>query len=111
MAWNGTVMALYIFKNDERRREMKRDKEKTTVIFRKFKGGEIIALFPEIQADMSKGNCQSYQHIGQHGAASYDLVSNTKLATANEYGDLKKELEDIGYNLEIKKRINKRWFD
>lgn len=83
------------------------------VIFRKFRrGGDIIAYFPEIQATMSKAECMSYMHIGQHGAASYDCIHTlTKPATPKEYADLKKELEDIGYKLEIRKRISKRWYE
>lgn len=87
------------------------DKEKTKVIFRKFKDGDIIALFPEIQADQNYNNCQSYQHIGQHGAASYSLIDTTKPANEMEYQDLYNELTSIGYNLKIQKRINKKWFN
>ena len=37
------------------------DKEKTKVVFRKFKDGEIIALFPEIEAAAGdKSACMSY---------------------------------------------------
>lgn len=89
---------------------MKQETAKTTVMFRKFREGDVVAMFPEIQADMSKENCQSYQHIGQHGAASYQLVNDTRLATPEEYADLKLELEQIGYNLDIRQRITKKWF-
>jgi len=89
---------------------MKQDTERTTVIFRKFRQGDIIALFPEIQADMSRGNCQSYQHTGQHGAANYRIVNNTKLATPEEYMPLADELYRIGYKLTTRKRISKKWF-
>ncbi len=90
---------------------MEKDKEKTKVIFRKFKDGEIIALFPEVQANDSHWGCMSYMHIGQHGAARYNIVWDTKLAKPEEYADLKTELEDLGYNLEVRKRVNKRWFE
>ena len=89
---------------------MKQDKEITKVVFRKFKGGDIIALFPEVQYNNDKDLCMSYQHIGQHGAASYRLIDDTILAKPEEYSDLAKELEDIGYNLKIQKKINKRWY-
>jgi len=85
--------------------------DKTVVIFRKFKDGAVIALFPEIQADRCCSSCQSYLHVGQHGAANYDLVNKSKLASPKEYEDLKKELESIGYDLTIRKRINKRWYE
>lgn len=88
------------------------DTEKTIVVFRKFrKEGDIIAMFPLINADNNKGACMSYQHIGQHGAASYDLVNAYTIpALEREYTELKKELESIGYNLKIQKRIIKKWF-
>ena len=61
----------------------------------------VIALFPEEVAD-SNGHCGSYMHIGQHGPADYEYVmSITKPATLEEYQELKAELEDIGYRLEV----------
>lgn len=65
------------------------------VIFRKFKKeGDIIAFLPCIQAN--KGMMLSYQHIGQHAEADYKgLLSITKLATAEEYASLAKELESV----------------
>lgn len=80
---------------------------KMFVIFRKYRDGEIIALFPDTKADM-RGNCMSYQHIGQHGAADYNwVVSNTQLATLREYKKLYQELLRQGYKkdeLEIRKK-------
>ncbi len=77
-------------------------KPTTIVIFRKFKKeGDIIALFP----DSRLYHCNSYQHIGQHGAADYrGLLKSTVLATPAEYEDLKNELTRIGYSLVIRKR-------
>ena len=74
--------------------------DKTKVIFRKFQEGDIIALFPEIQADYA-GNIQSYQHIGQHGAANRELLNDLEIAIESEYKDLYNELKVIGYDLEI----------
>lgn len=79
---------------------------KTKVIFRKFpsrKGGEVIALFPEIPAD-HMGNIGSYMHTGQHGAASPYLGRGLRLATPEEYESLKQELGRIGYVLDVKTR-------
>lgn len=73
---------------------MKKDK----VVFRKFPEGEIIALFPNEKVDL-KGNINSYQHIGQHGGASPELVRELKKATPKEYRELKQELISIGYKL------------
>lgn len=74
----------------------------TKVIFRKFNNGEIIAIFPET---LQNGECDSYMHIGQHGACTSGIPSFTKLAKPSEYRDLKKELESIGYKLKIVKKI------
>jgi hypothetical protein len=79
----------------------------TPVIFRKFpasEGGEIIAIFPYDKAD-AEGNVSSYMTVGQHGAASPQLVGRTKLASSSQYADLKRELEGIGYRL----RVIKKW--
>ena len=81
------------------------DKEKTKVIFRQWKiGCEIIALFPELACDTIGYNCESYMHVGQHGAASPNIVTNdTKPANLDD-GAVKrliKELTERGYNLEI----------
>ena len=65
------------------------------VIFRKFKEGDIIALFPSLPADMKYNNCTSYMHIGQHSAASINIIGNTKPATQQEYKPLYDELVNI----------------
>lgn len=94
-----------------------------TVIFRRFKtskcqnpyhpnyakGGEIVALFP-YEIETKQGDVLSYMHIGQHSTASLDIIQDTVLAQPSEYADLQKELEGIGYVLDIRKRVNwKRW--
>lgn len=80
---------------------------KTQVIFRTFlDGGDVIALFPLEPCDLSSYNCQSYQHIGQHGAACPSLMATgTRRAKPEEYASLKAELERIGYDLEIYERF------
>lgn len=75
------------------------------VIFRKFHDGSVIALFPSIPADNCAEHCQSYQHIGQHGAASVDLSYCTVPARPAEYAALAAELRSIGYVLTIRTRI------
>ena len=82
----------------------------TPVIFRKFKTGEVLALFPTLPGTNDPHTCQSYQHIGQHGAASADC-SYTKPATPAEYADLLRELVSIGYDdLKIVKRFTRQHF-
>lgn len=81
---------------------MEKDSFKTLVIFRKFKEGDVIALFPADIVDVS-GNCNSYMHVGQHGGADYNgLLSTTELASPPEYKALKKELESLGYDLDVR---------
>lgn len=87
---------------------MNKDKHTTDVIFRKDTSkdwkGTIFALFPHDVCDF-KGNVTSYQHLGQHSAADYNhCIRKSKPATETEYADLKKELESLGYNLNIVKK-------
>lgn len=80
--------------------------EQEKVIFRKWNDGEVIALFPEIAVDSIGYNCQSYIHIGQHGAASpHVILRDTKPAAPDEYKNLYNELVKIGYNLRVIKRF------
>ena len=89
---------------------MKKDNYKTDVVFRKYSDKSIIALFPHNVNDYY-GNVESYQHIGQHSGADYGgILMCTKLASKEEYSDLKKELEDIGYNLRIIEKQNRNKF-
>lgn len=82
-----------------------KDNHKTVVIFRVWKKEPktVIALFPE---DMNnKGECQSYEKVGQHGGANYaHCMKSTTPSTPDQHLELFQELESIGYNLEIKKR-------
>lgn len=80
---------------------------KTKVIFRTFrKGGDTLAMFPEIPADAMGDFCQSYQHVGQHGAASPSLPGVTRPATPEETAPLRRELEAIGYALEPRAKVS-----
>lgn len=77
----------------------------TKVVFRKFKDGDIIAVFPEISYNYV--HIMSYQHVGQHGDCVPWIASFTKPATPKEYAPLLKELKAIGYtNIRVMKRIN-----
>ena len=69
----------------------------TPVIFRQYSDGEIIALFPATPGGQF-GECQSYLHVGQHGAADYGhAVRTTRPARPEDHADLQAELVDIGY--------------
>lgn len=83
-----------------------KNKEQTKVVFRKFKDGKIIALFPEI---VSGCYIMSYMHIGQHGDASPMVVSDTRPATKAEYLHLFRELSGLGYNLRVMQRVTVRF--
>lgn len=71
------------------------------VIFRRWKdSGDIIALFPELPADLYGQYCDSYEHVGQHGGADYwGVVQQTTPASPAEAADLAAELTGIGYNV------------
>src|SRR5271166_4268457 len=74
----------------------------TKVIFRQYSDGDIIALFPEIPASESRGDCLSYMHLGQHGTANYNLViDQTHTASEEQSMSLIIELNKIGYELKI----------
>jgi hypothetical protein len=83
----------------------------TKVIFRKWPNGNIIALFPELPGTNSPFTCLSYEHYGQHGAASTDLP-NTVLAKPREYEELRRELVSIGYDdLKVCTRFTRKDYD
>ena len=85
------------------------DKDKTKVVFRKYKDGDILALFPELSYRRNYMT-ECYQHVGQHGEGDYQwCIADTKPATPEEYADLKAELEGIGYNLLIRKKARIIW--
>jgi hypothetical protein len=80
---------------------------KTKVVFRVWKDtGDVIALFPELPADKWGHYCDSYEHVGQHGAASPNLVSHTSPAQPEEYAALASELRQIGYDLDIRAKVS-----
>lgn len=76
---------------------------KTKVIFRTFRDGDVIAVFPEEEA--SYNTVASYMHLGQHGDISKHYTGFTTPAKPEEYEDLKRELEKIGYELEVRQKI------
>jgi hypothetical protein len=72
------------------------------VVFRKYRDGDIIALFPRIPWDHYGHQCSSYMHVGQHsGADPSGVISQTKPATPEEYASLARELRGRGYRLKI----------
>lgn len=70
----------------------------TKVVFRKWKNGDIIALFPD-DVNPHNGTVTSYMHIGQHSAADYThVIMATQPANETEFQSLRQELQSIGYN-------------
>jgi hypothetical protein len=72
----------------------------TTVIFRKFPEGDIIAIMPDEPFTTLGNDCMSYQHIGQHGGCS-GWIDSTAQADEEGYADLLAELQQIGYNVRV----------
>lgn len=93
---------------------MEKDTHITDVIFRvdttKDWKGTVFALLPHEVCDYD-GNVTTYQHIGQHSAATYNhCIATSRPATETEYADLKAEMESIGYNFKVvKKQVYKKW--
>jgi hypothetical protein len=61
--------------------------------------GDLFAYFPK--EIYNKEYRTGYSHIGQHSAVYPAYAKASRLAIPEEYKDLKKELEDIGYKLKV----------
>lgn len=71
------------------------------VIFRYFKG-EVFAFFPGIAANANPDFCLCYAYGGRHGPAHYyGGIRGSRPAKYVEYVSLERELERLGYALEI----------
>lgn len=76
-------------------------KEILKVVFRKFKDGEIIAIFPEYGYKRNY-KIESYVLNGQHIEVYSDIVDITTLATELEYKELLEEISCIYNDCSIK---------
>lgn len=77
--------------------------ETQKVVFKKFMD-EVVAIFPNIlYSEVLYGSemITCYMHIGQHSACDVEFADGLEDASFEEYKDLKNELENIGYNLEL----------
>lgn len=83
----------------------------TKVVFRRWKDGDIIALFPDAPWSRCDYSTTSYMHVGQHGAADYaGVIAATRPARKDEYRDLLAELRGIGYtDLRVVKRARPKF--
>jgi hypothetical protein len=89
---------------------MEKDTHITEVMFRydTTKGfkGTIFAVLPH-QVDTLQGDVTTYQHVGQHSTGDYNVcLQQSRPATEAEFADLKKEMENLGYNLKVVKKRN-----
>jgi len=62
---------------------------------------EVFAYFPEENHDVQGRYKTGYAHIGQHSAVDPAYAEDSRLATSEEYQELKTELEGQGYELEV----------
>lgn len=65
---------------------------------------DLFAFFPDENYNYNLyGNDSKvcYAHFGQHSSCHIAYAKESRPATEEEYSDLKKELESIGYELEI----------
>ena len=84
---------------------MDKDTHETPVIFRRFRDGEIIAIFPTLPGTNSPDSCADYVHVGQHGHCDpHAVVGMTARAKPTEYAALFHELTAIGYRLKVIQR-------
>jgi len=68
---------------------------------------DVFALFPTDPANNHGHLCTSYQHIGQHCGADYDLcIRNSRPATRREAAPLLTELRRIGYRPRVIRRAS-----
>lgn len=77
--------------------------ERTIVIFRADRDGDVTAVFPCEHAGHGYMTC--YARVGQHSSCSIGWYRTTRAALAHEYADLKAELENYGYALDVRKRM------
>lgn len=77
------------------------EREKARVSFRTDKSGEITAVF--LDKAMRGEYMACYAHTGQHSECSVDWVRNTKVARS--YAELRAEMESIGYDLIVSKKM------
>jgi hypothetical protein len=86
---------------------MATDTQKTNVLFliEKPEGDlkcEVFAFFKDEQYNsFEKDVKMGYAHLGQHTGIHTDYAKECKLATKEQYNDLRIELEGLGYNLNI----------
>lgn len=84
-------------------KDMKKDIHETKVVFLiNERTDELFAYFPEENYNhLSETTKTCYSHVGQHSACCIAYAKESRVATKEEYNDMKEELESIGYVLEL----------
>lgn len=86
-----------------------KDSQSTPVHFRKWPknlGGDVVAILPTHEGGSHLYTCGLYQHVGQHGDCDpQHVIYKTRPAKPEEYADLFREMEGLGYKLRVLKRI------
>jgi hypothetical protein len=73
---------------------------------------DVYALFPGLAGTNKIHTCLCYQHVGQHSSADLQgCINKSRPATPEEYDQLKRELERIGYVLNVVKRSTVKHLD
>ncbi len=86
----------------------------TPVIFRRWKKEphSVIALFPTLPGNDNLDTCESYEHIGQHGAADITLMMRKMTVPATllsfDVRELGDELFKRGYRLTVRQRESRK---
>lgn len=71
------------------------DSEKIKVIYKKFKDGEIIAIFPDLPGKVGdKNTCESYMLVGEHSYCEKKLIKTLKNATQQDYRKINSLLQN-----------------
>ena len=69
------------------------------------KDGDVFALFPALPADNDGYLCDSFQHLGGHGAANYGIcIDKSRPANAAQIAEMVADLRKIGYNPKVYQR-------
>ena len=80
------------------------------IVLRRWKNDPCNPIALMIDESEGPGMVNSYQHIGQHGAASIGIVADTEPVSADDpYGiALVQELASIGYEPRIMRRVTRK---
>lgn len=88
------------------------DTEMVDVIFRKDREGVVYALMPGLAGTNNPHTCTSYEHNGQHSSAALSgCINASKPASDEESRGLLKELQQVGYLVNVIRHATRRHFE